>query len=888
MPLDSGTTLGPYEIQSPLGAGGMGEVYKARDTRLDRTVAIKVLPEHVAGDPDLKQRFEREARAVAALNHPHICTLHDIGREGDTDFLVMEHLDGETLAQRLEQGALPLEHALEIAIQIADALDKAHRQGIVHRDLKPGNIMLIAAGAARGGAPQAKLLDFGLAKLKPAAADSVGGTALPTQGATLTQAGAILGTFQYMAPEQLEGGVADVRTDIFAFGTVVYEMVTGRKAFEGKSQASLIGAILKDDPPPVMTLQPLTPAALGHIVSTCLAKNPDARWSTAGDVLRALRSVGEQGSGSGQTVPTAVAGDRKQRFPLGVAAAAVLATAVVAVAGTLLLRSPVEDAREVVRFSMQAVTSPGQLAFAVSPDGRQLAVSFRNASGDLQLGLRAIDDFSIVPLDGTEGGTDPFWSPDGRFLGFFADRAMRIVPASGGSPLIVCEVAPGAVGTWSADGTILYSTTGAIGPLMRVAATGGEPVSLSQAGGAGTIDFWPHFLPDGRHFLYLNIDLTPGSRPDETNGVMLGSLDSDERRLLFHASSRVVYSPAGYLLFARGGTLLAQPFDANTFEPGGEAMALAQNIEYVVPNGRADFGVGGDVLVYNERDEVVSDLIWRDRQGAEVGPLTLPGPVRTFRLSPAGQRVAVAVTDPDTGTADIWIHDVVRDLPTRLTLDPASESWPVWSPDGDELLFGSDRAGPPDIYRTAVGGGETELVLEADDVLYPADWSPDGRDILIDRAGDILTLKADGSEEPVGLLTTRFFEAAPRFSPDGGWVAYLSDESGDLEVYVQRYPEGGDKQRVSRSGGGRPVWRADGRELFYRDSDGTLFAAPVTLDPFDVGSPDALFGDVVGAFDVAPDGQRFLMRAPSAGDASDELLVVLNWSEELKSRGPLD
>ena len=888
MPLDSGTTLGLYEIQSPLGAGGMGEVYKARDTRLDRTVAIKVLPAHVAGDPDLKQRFEREARAVAALNHPHICTLHDIGQEGDTDFLVLEHLDGETLAERLQHGALPLDHALAIAIQIADALDRAHGQGIVHRDLKPGNIMLIAAGAARGGAPQAKLLDFGLAKLKPASADPAGGTALPTQGATLTQAGTILGTFQYMAPEQLEGGEADARTDIFAFGTVVYEMVTGQKAFEGKSQASLIGAILKDDPPTVAALQPLTPAALGHIVSTCLAKNPDARWSTAGDVLRALRSVGEPGTGSGQRVPTAVAGDGTERFPLGVAAAAVLATAVVAVAGTLLLRPPVEDAPQVVRFSIPAVTAPGQRAFAVSPDGHQLAVSVPDDSGRVMLGLRSIDDLSVVSLAGTEGGTDPFWSPDGRFLGFFADRSLKVVSASGGRPRIVCEVPPGAVGTWAADGTILYSTTGAIGPLMRVAATGGEPVSLGQPGGAGTIDYWPHFLPDGRHYLYLNIDLTPGSTPDETNGVMLGSLDSDERRLLFRASSRPVYHEAGYLLFVRGGALLAQPFDAEALEPHGEAVAVADGIQYALPNGRADFDAGGNALVYNERNAAVSELVWRDRAGIEVGQLTMPGAVQTFRLSPDGQRIAVAVTDPSLGTGDLWIYDVTRDLPTRLTFDPATEAWPVWSSDGASLLFGSDRAGPPDVYRMRVDGGEAELLLEADGVLFPEDWSADGREMLISSAGDLLTLAGDGSEAPVGLLTSPFAEFSPRFSPDGGRVAYMSDESGSMEVYVQRFPGPGDKQRVSRSGGALPVWRADGSELFYRGRDGTLFAAPVASDPFDVGEPILLFDDAAGAFDVAPDGQRFLMRASSEEAATDELLVVLNWSEELKNQDPVN
>ena len=620
MSLTSGTKLGPYEIQSPLGAGGMGEVYKARDTRLDRTVAIKVLREHVASDPDLKQRFEREARTVAALNHPHICTLHDIGQQDGTDFLVMEYLEGETLAQRLTKGTLPLEQALRYAIEIVDALDKAHRKGITHRDLKPGNIMVTKAGT--------KLLDFGLAKLKPAGA-APGVSALPTQSAGLTAEGSILGTLQYIAPEQLEGKDADARTDIFAFGATVYEMVTGRKAFEGKSQASLIGAILEREPTAISSLQPMSPPGLDRVVKKCLAKDPDGRWQTASDLHDELKWVAEGGSQAGLAVPAAVPTRVQSRLAWGVAAGTTVLLAM-ALAVLYLNRAPVQTTT--VRFPV--LTEGGvECGFALSPDGRQLAF----ADGG-QLWIRPLDSLESRALPGTEEASFPFWSPDSRSLGFFTFTELRTIDPTGGPPQTVCAVPLGFGGTWNQDDVIVFGRRG--GGLLRVPAAGGEPTPVTALDDTRqeTAHWWPQFLPDGEHLLFL------ATGEAEQDGIYVGSLESGVTpSLVLRTTLRARYAAPGYILFGRGESLMAQPFDVERLALTGDPVRVVDGVQSLPRVRWFGFSAShqGELAYVGGGEGAASQLRWLDRSGADLGTVGAPGEYRDPVLSPDETKVAV-------------------------------------------------------------------------------------------------------------------------------------------------------------------------------------------------------------------------------------------------------
>ncbi|HSS45480.1 MAG TPA: protein kinase, partial [Thermoanaerobaculia bacterium] len=556
MTLAAGTRLGPYEITGALGAGGMGEVYRARDTRLERTVAVKVLPSHLSASPEVRQRFEREAKTISQLSHPHICALYDVGREGDTEYLVMELLEGETLSERLAKGPLPLEQTLRYGIETADALDKAHRQGIVHRDLKPGNVMLTKSGV--------KLLDFGLAKAMAPPAPRGSLTALPTQQG-LTQEGTILGTFQYMAPEQLEGKETDTRSDIFAFGAVLYEMATGRKAFSGSSQASLITAIMSSEPASISSVQPMTPPALDRVVKTCLAKDPDDRWQTAHDVMLQLKWIAEGGSQAGVPGPIVARRKSRERLAWGMAAVAFL-MALAAVSAFLYL----QDRREAPRMVRSSILLPEKLRFdlgtvpvAVSPDGRRIAFAASDAEGKKLLWVRSLDALSAQPLAGTDGACCPFWSPDGRFLGFFASGKLKKVEASGGPAQTLCDAPNNRGGTWNRAGEIAFAPA-ARDPIQRVPSSGGAATPATKLDSSrGEISHrWPFFLPDGRHFLYFAMGAFYGPKA-VSNGIYVGSLDSQERRLLLRADSNVAYAPPGYLLFLRERTLMAQPFNAN-------------------------------------------------------------------------------------------------------------------------------------------------------------------------------------------------------------------------------------------------------------------------------------------------------------------------------------
>ncbi|HEV8608686.1 MAG TPA: protein kinase [Thermoanaerobaculia bacterium] len=886
MSIVAGARLGPYEILAPLGAGGMGEVYRARDTRLDRTVAVKVLPAHLSSSAESRQRFEREAKTISQLSHPHICALYDVGNQDGVEFLVMEYLEGETLSDRLLKGPLAFDQVLRYGIEIADALDKAHRQGIVHRDLKPGNVMITKSGV--------KLLDFGLAKAIAPAGRTSGAslTALPTQAGTdLTAEGTILGTFQYMAPEQLEGKEADARTDIFAFGAVLYEMATGRKAFSGKSQASLISSIMGVEPPPVSTVAPMTPPAFDRVVRTCLAKDPEDRWQTAHDVMLELKWVAEGGSAAG--LPAPVVARRRSRERLAWIVAGILAASTVAL-GILELRRP-RSAFPVVRSN---VLPPGKTAFSfvsggagpvkISPDGRQLAFVASESGGKRQLWIRPLDSLVARPLPATEGATYPFWSPDGRFVGFFADGKLKRMEVSGGPALTLCDAPDPRGGSWNRDGIILFEPQFRE-PLYRVTAAGGKPVPVTSfdASRRETTHRWPFFLPDGRHFLYLSGSHSTGAE-SELDAIFVGSLDGEKPKLLVNARSNAAYA-AGHLLFVRQKTLLAQPFDPKRGKLNGEAFPIAENVQDDSGFFNAVFSVSEQgTLAYQEAGGTtgLSELAWVDRSGKKIDVLGDPADYFEPRISPDGRRVAVGVGDP----GDIWIYDVARRIRTRLTFAAADDFSSVWSPDGTRVAFSSVRSGAGDLYaKVASGTGADELLSSSKVFKVPNSWSPDGRYLAYFQGApgskaDLWLLSiSDRKASP--LLQTEFDEVAAAFSPDGRWLAYASNESGRNEIYVQPFPGPGGKWQVSTAGGLHPRWRRDGKELFYITSDGKVMAVEVRAGAaFESGTPQALFATSLKnapgppSYDASADGQRFLLNRPIGEESSPPITLVQNWT----------
>jgi serine/threonine protein kinase/Tol biopolymer transport system component len=883
MAITPGTRLGPYEITSAIGAGGMGEVYRARDTRLNRDVAIKVLPTHLAGKPELRERFEREARTIASLNHPHICTLHDIGHQDGTDFLVMEHLEGETLAQRLLKGPLPLEQVLQYAIEIADALDKAHRKGITHRDLKPGNIMLTKSGA--------KLLDFGLAKLKQEASPATPLSALPTITAkdAITAEGTILGTLQYMAPEQVEGKEADARTDIFAFGVVVYEMATGKKAFEGNSQASVIARILDSDPPPISSLQPMTPLALDRVVKTCLAKDPDERWQTAGDLCRQLKWIAE--GGSQVSALSAAPGKGFRAFtkrPLLLALGTLLLGAAVASLVTWNLKPTAP--RPVSRFSIdlppetQLGTGVGSLGMAASPDGSRLAY-VATQGGTQQLYLRAMDSLEARPIPDTEGASNPFFSPDGQWVGFFAGGKLKKVSISGGTAITLCDAGAALGASWGRQGTIVFGT---IGPLMQVSDAGGTPQALTHLEKGEAAHTWPEFLPDGKGVLFT-VGLGFPAR------VAVYSLETGKRSDLIQGATAPHYLPSGYLVYAQaGGSLMAMPFEAERLRVTGAAVPVAQGVLIMAGTGAAQYSIsdtGFLVFASGGAQVVQGRLVWVDRKGAEQ-PLTAPPHLYWFpRLSPDGQRVAVTIDGQQ-----IWLYDLRRNTLTRWTFAGTNNRTGIWTPDGKRIAFLSNKDGPQNVFwQRADGSGGLERLTTSQYLQAPSSWSPDGQALAFLQVSspptgfDIWVLRM-GDHKAQPFLQTPFIETAPVFSPDGHWLAYVSNESGRSEIYVQPYPGPGGKYQISTEGGAEPVWNRNGRELFYRQGDKMMAVEVTTESSFSVTKPRMLFeGQYLPTpqtfpnYDVSTDGQRFLMVKPAGqAQAPMQINVVLNWTEELK------
>jgi eukaryotic-like serine/threonine-protein kinase len=884
MTLNAGTKLGPYEIVAPIGAGGMGEVYKATDTRLGRDVAVKVLPTHLSTSEEIRQRFEREAKTISQFSHPHICALYDVGRENDVEYLVMEYLEGESLADRLGKGPLPNEQVLRYGIEIADALDKAHRQGIVHRDLKPGNIMLTKSGV--------KLLDFGLAKpLASAGAQTISGASVMATEAQvsqpLTERGTILGTFQYMAPEQLEGGEADARSDIFAFGAVLYEMATGRKAFTGKSQASLIGSILRDDPAPISEVSPMLAPALNRVIRTCLAKDPEHRFQTAHDIKLQLEWIAEGGSQAGVPAPVVARRKNREKLAWGVAAAALLAAAAFGVGYWKRTPKP----QRVVRFeipvppNVSAIDTP-----RISPDGQTLAFNATDAEGKTQIWVRPLNALAAHPLAGTEGTTRPFWSPDSRFLGFFAGGKLHKIDVAGGPPTKICDAPTGADGSWSPQGVILYDGTGN-DPIHRVSAAGGSPVvAVKQDASRHEVQIgWPEFMPDGKHFLYMSIN-----QKVDDSAYRIAALDSAETRPFAPAQTMLTYAPQGYLLFVKDRTLVAQRFDANALKTLGETVPLAEQIGTDLV-GLARFSVSRDGVLAYRTGESGSRLLWVDRAGKEIETLGEPGNYGEPAISPAGDRLAFEIADTRSGKSDLWIRDVARGVNSRFTFAGGDAFCPVWSPSGDTVVYASDRPDAPGLYAKAANGqGDEKLILKISELAIPSSFTPDGKSLLyaarMEKTGwDIFVLPLGGEAKPTPFATATFNELGPHVSPDGKFLAYGSNESGRFEVYVQSFPGQGGKWQISTGGGTDPNWRADGRELYYRGPDQKLMAVEITENggSLQAGIPKPLFlgrvaiGNARNKYAPAGDGQRFLFIAPLGRDAMAPTTVVLNWMADL-------
>jgi eukaryotic-like serine/threonine-protein kinase len=868
----------------------MGEVYKARDGRLDRVVAIKVLPSNLSSSVEVRQRFEREARTISQLSHSHICAIFDVGRENDVDFLVMEYLEGETLSARLTKGPLPLEQTLRYGIEIADALDKAHRQGIVHRDLKPANVMLTKTGI--------KLLDFGLAKVVPSASSASNLTSLPTQQG-LTQEGTILGTFQYMAPEQLEGKEADARSDIFAYGAVLYEMATGRKAFSAASQASLITAIMSSEPPSISSVQPMAPLSLDRVVRTCLAKDPEERWQSVADIKRELRWIGEGASGAGMPAPGVTV--RRSRRPWTWAGWAVAVLAVVA-AAVLAVRGPGRAAGFPVtmRSSIALAEKSSLRSISLSPDGTRLAFVARDASGKNLLWIRALGTLSEQPLPGTENPAFPFWSPDGRSIGFFAEGKLKRIDAAGGPPRTLANASVGRGGSWSREGVILFSPV-TDGGLYRVSASGGAatPVTKLDAARGESSHRWPYFLPDGRHFLYLVSSFGSGEEKQKM-GIYARSLESGQETLLVPAKSPMTFVAPGQLLYLRDRNLFAQPFDPASLRLTGEPVAVAENVRYFSQTAGALFTASDNgLLVYQtESGAVACRLAWLDRSGREIGSVPTDGDPANPRLSPDGERLALDVTDRRSGNVDVWIYRLSGGIGTRVTSNAAIDGSPMWSPDGKRLVFMSLRLGHPDLYEIDPNGvGSEALIVRSDRTKYPSDWSPDGRLILF-RVNDatsnfeLWTLPAAGERTPAPFLKPAFGVSNGQFSPDGRWVAYATNESGRWEIAVSPFPGPGGSWKISSAGGTEPRWRRDGKELYYIAPDGKLMAVEVKAGTsFEAGEARPLFATRrrepiwsadLFSYDVAADGQRFLVNTETTEAAAAPLTAVVNWAPGVK------
>jgi len=876
MTLSAGTKLGPYEILSPLGAGGMGEVYKARDSRLGRDVAVKVLPEHLSQNAEFKQRFEREAKSVSQLSHPHICALYDVGNQAGTEYLVMELLEGQTLSDRLTRGPLPRDQVLEFGKQIADALDAAHRRSLVHRDLKPGNVMITRSGV--------KLLDFGLAKAMGSRGDEADVTSLPTEAERpLTERGTILGTFQYMAPEQLEGKPADARTDIFALGCVLYEMATGKKAFSGASRASLISSIMTSEPPAISSVQAMTPPALDRIVRTCLAKDPDERWQSARDVKSELAWIAEAGSQAGAPAVVATRRRTRERAAWIVAGLAIVAAA----SGWYRAASAPRETRRPVRL---ALVQPPNAAYdfasalAASPDGSGIAFIGHRKDDRQSLWIRPIGSLEARELAGTDGAKMPFWSPDGRFVGFFADGKLKKIDASGGPAEALADAPAPSGGSWGAHG-IVFAPHDFDG-LFRVAPQGGPVERVTSITPAEEAHRWPVVLPDGDHVLFL-VD----ANQTEGHWMALTSLSSRKITHLANVISTLAFAPPDRVLYVKSGSLVAQRLDVEHAKLAGDPEPAGENVLPIGENHRFDFSASTSGLLVYQSADPTEQFFWLDRTGRRLQAVGEPGRYGAFDISPDGSRAAFEKLDADGRNENVWTLDLSRGIASRVTSGKSADFSPLWMPDGRSIVFSSLRNGVNgDVYSTpASGGGEDRKIVAGGGTGAQAEAvSPDGKTLVYgvraaETRDDLWAVPLDGGK-PAPLRATRFAEATPQFSRDGTWLAFMADDTGRSEVYVRSVADASVQIQVSTNGGGRPRWRRDSREIYFL-SGSAVMAATVSAGPDLHADPPRPLFTIRGAFsdyDVSPDGQRFLVTVPPRENADPATVVVLDWMEGLR------
>jgi eukaryotic-like serine/threonine-protein kinase len=869
--------LGPYEVDVLLGAGGMGEVYRARDTRLGRTVAIKVLLSGLTASAERRARFEREARAISALSNPHICALYDIGRADDTEYLVMEYIEGETLADRIARGRLPLNQVLRFGVEIAQALQHAHRAGITHRDLKPGNIMITSSGV--------KLLDFGLAKLTDPGGISADRASATTLVNPITLEGMVVGTIVYMSPEQLEGKPVDHRTDIFALGCVLYEMATGQRPFSGTSAAAISAAILSSDPPPLRSLQPASPPALERIILTALEKSPEDRWQTAQDVARQLRWLSES-STSGEAMPAVPSSRPSRRLLIALPIAAALGGLLMWGANRLF--NPQRATPAAVRLhlvspeSIQFSPSPESPNFALSPDGRTLC--FTGIQGQRRaLFQRALDSFDVRKVEGSDDGAAPFWSSDSAWIGYSAHgKLWKTRVGSNAVPEAICDVwGAGAVASWVGKTILFADRAGGRNEIFRVADTGGTPVKATGLKQDEWRQTWPRLLPDERHFLYQSAATNSLDRK-----LVLASLDSSQSSVLLRNVSGTTLVGSDQLVYVRDAKLLAQRFDLDKGVMAGEPSLIANDVAYFYPSGRAMFDAANGVIVYRT-DTSTGRLVMTDRKGA-LWIIDEHGPFDDLSLSSSadGKRAAVTVLNRATGLGDIWIYDLARGVRDRVTNEPGLALTPIWSRDGRSIVYSQAAAGSlPRLVRRGITASTSEDLMPPGTFQFAGSFSPDGSTLFFTRT--VLQTKDDifrldmRSRKAEPLLSSTFNESDPQASPDGKWLAFSSDATGVSEVYLQSLTDAGaPRVRVSTEGGDTPRWRADGKELFYVSSQKMVMSSvPQVPGQWTDTTSAVLFHQPANAlrFDPSPDGQSFLFVEGSSGAADSLFHVITGW-----------